>query len=70
VSGGPCIAGADLSNANIGQCNLTGTIFTDTNLAGAIVSGASNIDDVGDITNSDWTDVIVRKAGGLLKTCT
>lgn len=27
---------------------------------GAIVSGA-NMDDVGDINGSDWTDVIVRK---------
>jgi hypothetical protein len=52
--------GADLTNANIGQCNLTGTIFKDANLSGAIVSGA-NMDDVGDIDGSDWTDVIVRK---------
>ena len=52
--------GADLTNANIGQCNLTKTIFKDANLSGAIVSGA-NMDDVGDIDGSDWTDVIVRK---------
>lgn len=52
--------GADLTNANIGQCNLTGTIFTNANLSGAIVSGA-NMDDVGNIDGSDWTDVIVRK---------
>ena len=52
--------GADLTNANIGQCNLTGTIFKDANLSGAIVSGA-NMDDVGDIDGSDWSDVIVRK---------
>merc|ERR1719478_1642114 len=42
--------GADLTNANLGQCNLTG----------AIVSGA-NMDELGDIDGSDWTDVIVRK---------
>jgi hypothetical protein len=42
------------------QCNLTGTIFTNANLSGAIVSGA-NMDELGDITGSDWTDVIVRK---------
>ena len=52
--------GADLTNANLGQCNLTGTIFKDANLSGAIVSGA-NMDDLGDIEGSDWTDVIVRK---------
>ena len=42
------------------QCNLTGTIFTNANLSGAIVSGA-NMYELGDITGSDWTDVIVRK---------
>jgi len=52
--------GADLTNANIGQCNLTGTIFTNANLSGAIVSG-SNMDEIGNIDGSDWTDVIVRK---------
>ena len=52
--------GADLTNANLGQCNLTGTIFKDANLSGAIVSGA-NMDELGDIDGSDWTDVIVRK---------
>jgi uncharacterized protein YjbI with pentapeptide repeats len=57
---GADFTGADLSNANIGQCNLTGTIFKDANLSGAIVSGA-NMDDLGDIEGSDWTDVIVRK---------
>ena len=54
------LTGADLTNANLGQCNLTGTIFKDANLSGAIVSGA-NMDDLGDIDGSDWTDVIVRK---------
>ena len=52
--------GADLTNANLGQCNRTGTIFKDANLSGAIVSGA-NMDELGDIDGSDWTDVIVRK---------
>ena len=35
-------------------------LFEDANLSGAIVSGA-NMDNVGNIDGSDWTDVIVRK---------
>ena len=50
---------ANLSNANLGQANLTGADFTNAILSGAIVSSAQ-LDEV-KLTNSDWSDVIVRK---------
>ena len=54
------LSGATLAGANLDDAVFARADLTDANLSGAIVSGA-NMDELGDIDGSDWTDVIVRK---------